>query len=103
MAQECAADYVGTGAFEFAVAMAKAFGRELLARTADHVCSRGALCDAAAALVSRMVPVLVASWIPFQPAHWPLRIGFVFYFYNHTSRICNATDWQRYIAVKLSA
>ena len=103
MAQVRAADRAGAGDFKFTAALAKAFAGKLLVCLARVARPRGNLRGAATALVPGLVSALVAAGILFQPVHWTLRAGGIFYFYPDAARICAAVDRQRSIATQASA
>ena len=103
MAQVRAADCAGTGDFKFGAALAVASAGEFLVCHARVARPRGNLRGAATALVPGLVSALVAAGILFQPVHWTLRAGGIFYFYPDAARICAAVDRQRSIATQASA
>lgn len=100
MAQVRAVDRIGTGDFEFAIALAKASFGESLVCLARVDSPRGNLRGGATALVSWLVSALFKAGILFQPARWPLRAGDIFYFHNHAARICVAAGGQRLVATQ---
>ena len=103
MAQVRAADRAGTGDFEFAAALATASAGEFLVCRACVGRPHGDLRGMATALVSRLVPALVAAGILFEPAHRSLRAGGVFYFHPYAGRTGAAAGRQGFVATQTSA
>src|ERR1039458_7954710 len=103
MAQVRAADRAWTCDSWFAAALAKASAGKLLVCLARVARRRGNLRGRTTALVPGLVSALVAAGILFQPVHWPVRAGRVFYFHSDAARIGAAVDGQRPIATQASA
>ena len=100
MAQVRAVDRTRRRDLKLGAALAAASAGGCLVCFAFVARPRGHLRDAATALVPKLVSVLVAAGILFQPVHWTVRAGGVFYFYNHAARICVALDGQRFVATQ---
>lgn len=98
MAQVRALDVAWAGDFKFVNALAKAFAGKILARISCVARRRGSFCIAATALVSRLVSVVIAIGILFQPVHRPLRAAVVFHFHRDAAGICAAARGQGFIA-----